>query len=229
MCALFRKSKSGDDPGAPFAFTTARGDWDEMINELFSVVVANIPFAVGVIFPERGMVKTTLNMRLNQNYPLRAAIKFTRDHFRAQAFEKIFISDEGMEIGPMTGLSKVSAENIGLPKHTLILRIRHETEEKQRALLLFGGERLEGQLEKRVRFVELILEGAGKVKIPKVNTENLMGQLEALNVNKMGERDIDELSNIVNGLEEDFKTMSKDNQVKYKALSDYVMNKRVRR
>jgi len=231
---MFGKSKpkiglGGGGNGSSRNVTTSRKDWDDLIVELYTGVVAGTPFGIGVVAPVKGLLGASMKLRLNLTFPSQQVVNFIRKNFNQKRFEKVFHNDAGLTPDSISGVMKITSDDTGLPRNCLIMRFENESDRTLRGMILFGGERMEGQLEKRVERARNILAGKGaKGTLPTTDVGALMGKLDKLNTKRISEHSIEELSSIVNGLQEHRDSMSKDQKNRFKIASDYILKRRLR-
>ena len=210
---------------------TNRGDWDTMVTELYNSVIAGTGFGIGIASKEKGLLGSSLKMRLNQRFPNPAVVQFIKGNFKVKSLDRIFESEQGMEAEERSNLFKVKAGDMGLPKNCLIYRIENPSDKNMRAILIFGGEFLAPQLNARLQILSDILEGrtaAGKVDQALESPEDLMEALGKINVKRLFDYDMDRLSKIINGLEHTKNSLPKNLKPIFKSTSDYIIRKRVR-
>lgn len=215
------------------AFSTQRKDWENMVVELFSRVVDGVPFGIGVVAKEKTLLGSTLRYRMNNGFPNKSISVFIRKNFSGAALDKMFQSDQGLDRGPVSGVYRVVGDKMGLPKNCLVVRVENPEDKNQRAVAVFGGERMAGHLERRMEGLGGIISGAGASKQgvggSLESADQLLKALTKLNVKRLFDYDLSLLSRIVNGLEEIKEDLPRDLKPKFKAASDYVIKKRVKR
>ena len=161
-----------------------------------------------------------------------AITKFVKGNFKLKILEKLFESDAGLVKDEQDNLFKVTSNELGLPRNSLIFRIENPAESNLRAVMIFGGERLAAQLETRLNTATDILEGktaAGRVDQSLVGVEKLKAELEKLNIRRLFDYDMKKLSAIVNGLEDDKDNLPKALKPAFKSVSDFIIKKRMGR
>ena len=225
-------SISSPGAGLPAVHSTQRSDWDDLVNEVYTGVIAGCPFGIGLATKQKGLLGATIRVRLNQNFPSPAITAFVKKHFRIAHLEQLFQSDQGLEPDARNGTCKVTGDTLGLPRNSLVYRIANPQDANLRAVLIFGGERLEGQLERRLQAAATILEktAAERGGLPPLDTpEQMEAALAKINVKRLFDYDMDRLARIVNGLEEHKEDLPKHLKPIFKSVSDYIIKKRVRR
>ena len=223
---------SATGTGGGTSYRTNRKDWDTLMNELFNGVIVGTPFGIGIAAKAKGLLGPSLKMRLNQRFPVPAVTKFVKGNFKLKILEKLFESDAGLAKEDLENLFKVTSNELGLPRNSLIFRIENPSDANLRAVMFFGGERLAAQLENRLSITTDILEGktaAGKVDRSLVGPEKLKAELEKLNIRRLFDYDMKKLSAIVNGLEDEKDNLPKALKPAFKSVSDFIIKKRMRR
>lgn len=223
---------SATGTGGGTSYRTNRKDWDTLMNELFNGVIVGTPFGIGIAAKAKGLLGASLKMQLNQRFPVPAVIKFVKGNFKLKILEKLFESDAGLAKEDLENLFKVTSNELGLPRNSLIFRIENPSDANLRAVMFFGGERLAAQLENRLSITNDILEGktaAGKVDRSLVGPEKLKAELEKLNIRRLFDYDMKKLSAIVNGLEDEKDNLPKALKPAFKSVSDFIIKKRMRR
>lgn len=223
---------SATGTGGGTSYRTNRKDWDTLMNELFNGVIVGTPFGIGIAAKAKGLLGPSLKMRLNQRFPVPAVTKFVKGNFKLKILEKLFESDAGLAKEDLENLFKVTSNELGLPRNSLIFRIENSSDANLRAVMFFGGERLAAQLENRLSITTDILEGktaAGKVDRSLVGPEKLKAELEKLNIRRLFDYDMKKLSAIVNGLEDEKDNLPKALKPAFKSVSDFIIKKRMRR
>ncbi|MBI4082579.1 MAG: hypothetical protein HY423_08210 [Candidatus Lambdaproteobacteria bacterium] len=224
-----------------FIHDTDREDWPTLTSELYRRVIENCPFGVAMITRTRDRNLTRLEVRVNPDFENEDVPKFIRRYFRISHYDGIFHAVEGLVKEGPHDLYKIVGPKLGLPLHSLIYRIEHHRREELKALLVFGGERLEGQMENRLRTVMEIMESpvrgaavgaaAAWVAPPPpaeddTRLEELLARLRLIRHEQLVNTDLDEVAALVNGLEAEFGGMPAPLQVKYTALRDYLVRQR---
>jgi hypothetical protein len=225
-------SPSIQGAGGPAVHATQRSDWDDLVNELYTGVIAGCPFGIGLATKQKGLLGASIRLRLNQNFPSPAITSFVKRNFRVANLDQIFQSDQGLEHDARNNTLKITGESMGLPRNSLVYRIANPKDAILRALLIFGGERLEGQLERRLQAAATILEktAAERGGLPPLDTpEQMEAALAKINVKRLFDYDMDMLARMVNGLEEHKEDLPKHLKPLFKSVSDYIIKKRVRR
>lgn len=203
-----------------------------MVAELYTNVVSGSAFGIGIVTKEKGLLGSSLKMRLNQRFPNPAVTNYIKGTFKAKAFDRMFDSEQGLEAASRSNLFKVKAGDMGLPRNCLIYRIENPSDKNLRSVVIFGGEFLASQLNTRLETLSDILAGrtaAGRVEQAQESQEDLMKSLENINVKRLFEYDMDILSKIINGLEHSKESLPKSLKPTFKSVSDYIIRKRVQR
>jgi hypothetical protein len=211
---------------------TMRRDWDDLVTELFARVISGAPFGIGVASKSKGFMGATLKLRLNQKFANRAVIEFIRKNFQSKRLDQLF-SGTGLSPDPRAKLFRVSGEDTGLPKNCLVYPFENPNDSNFRGIIMFGGERLEGQLERRLEAASGILNGLpGGSKSTPLGMENhdqLLERLSKINVKRLFEYDLEILSRIVNHLEETKDDLPKNLKPIFRSVSEYILKKRLKR
>lgn len=217
------------EPGEMNSEQTDREDWDALIDELFGNVIAGTTFGIGIAAKSKGFLGSTLKVRTNQRYRQPQIPDYIRKNFGAKQLERLFASDEGLERQGLPNLYKVLADGLKLPKNTLIYRFNNPALQQGQGVILFGGERLEGHLERKIQTASDLISGRKKPKdspLGRVDHDELQERLAKLNVKRLFEYDADLLSRLVNGLEEVKNELPKKLKPIYKSVSDYILKKK---
>jgi hypothetical protein len=218
--------------GSARANSTHRKDWDALVDELYASVITGVPFSVGIAVKHKGFLGSSIKLRLNQRFPNMQITGFVRKHFQVAQLDRLFAGDPGLERDG-TGTYKVTGGDLGLPKNCLVYAFENPADANLRGVILFGGERLEGQLEKRLQTAAQILSGTGRSApgggLPLESREQLMEALGKINVKRLFEYDMDRLARIVNGLEETKEDLPKHLKPIFKSASDYILKRRLKR
>ena len=223
---------SAKGTGGGSSYHTNRKDWDTLMMELYNGVIAGTSFGIGIASKAKGLLGASLKLRLNQRFPAPAVTKFVKSNFKLKTLEKLFESDAGLAREERENLFKVTSNELGLPRNSIVFRIENPSDANLRAVMFFGGERLAAQLESRLRITTDILEGntaAGKVDLSLKGTDKLKAELEKLNIRRLFDYDMNKLSAIVNGLEDSKEELPKALKPAFKSVSDYIIQKRMRR
>ena len=157
---------------------------------------------------------------------------FIRKHFQTPQLDRLFQGAQGLE-RDASGTYKVVAGDLGLPKNCLLYAFENPADKNLRGVILFGGERMEGQLEKRLQAASDILQGSGRSSplggLPLDNHDQLVEALGKLNVKRLFDYDVELLARIVNGLEETKEELPKHLKPVFKSASDYILKRRLKR
>lgn len=211
--------------------TTERTDWDSLVDELFTSVISGAPFGIGIATKHRGFLGSSIKLRLNQRYPKPEVVQFIRKRFQAPQLDRVFQSGAGLEYD-QTGMYKVVGDDVGLPRNCLVVCFGNPANPDLRGVLMFGGERLEGQLSKRLEAANEVLRSRGRSSpfggLVLESREDLMAALSRLNVKRLFDYDLELLARIVNGLEHTKDELPKQLKPVFKAASDYIIKHRVR-
>lgn len=223
---------SATGSGGASAYRTNRKDWDTLVSELYEGVISGTGFGIGIAAKQKGLLGASLKLRLNQRFPVPAVTKFVKGNFKLKTLERLFQSDAGLAKENRENLFKVTSNELGLPRNSIIFRFENPTDANLRAVMFFGGERLAAALESRLRITTDILEGktaAGIVDRSVKGDEELMAELQKLNLKRLFDYDLKKLSAIVNGLEDNKEDLPKTLKPIFKAVSDFIIRKRAGR
>ena len=207
--------------------TTKRKDWDAVITDIYSRMVGKAPFALGIVAREKTLLGASVRYRFNPNFSMPKAGEFIRKALTDKTLDGIFQSDQGLSSGGTPGLYKVTGDGLPLPKNSLIIRVLNTADDRFRAVVIFGGERMEGQLETRMKSLGDILSGA-KLK-PEDDPEFMINQLKKINVKRLFDYDMATLTKIANALEHDKNSLPLELKPKMKAVLDHIMKKQLKR
>jgi hypothetical protein len=224
-----------------FIHDTDREDWPTLTNELYDEVIGTCPFGVALIVKVKERHATRLDVRVNPDFDNEDVPKFIRRNFRLSHFDRIFHAVDGLEKQGPHDLYKIVGPKLGLPLNSLIYRIEHHRRADLKTLLVFGGERLEGQMEHRLRTVMELVEapvrgavvsaadGAAPPAPPAEDArriDDLMARLKKIKNQQLVTTDLGDAAEIVNGLEAAFEDLPAPLQVKYNGLRDYLVRQR---
>ena len=223
---------SAPPAGRSRATQTQRKDWDSVIDELYAQAISGAVFGIGVVTKHKGLLGTSMKQRLNQKFPNTQMAGFIRKQFQVAQLDRLFESDRGLESDP-AGAYKVVGDDLGLPRNALVWLFEHPADANLRGALLFGGERMAGQLEQRLQRATAILEGTGRSSphggIALESREDLMAALAKLNPKRLYEYDMDLMARIVNGLEETKEELPKHLKPIFRSVSEYILTRRLKR
>ena len=214
------------------AHATQRKDWDSLIDEMYAQVISGANFGIGVATKHKGLLSTSMKLRLNQRFPNAQMPTFIRKQFQVPQLDRLFQSEQGLD-ADASGAQKVVGDDLGLPRNALVWRFENPADANLRGVLLFGGERMAGQLEKRLQAAEEILSGTGKSSphggIPLESRDDLMAALAKLSPKRLYEYDMDMMARIVNGLEETKEELPKHLKPIFRSVSEYILTRRLKR
>ena len=223
-----------------FVHLTTRTDWKELTSELFRRVVHDVRFAVALITKHHSTFMSSLEIRVNSAYSNPEVPEFIRRRFRPRHYDRIFASTAGMQREGPFDLYKIVSPKLGLPSNCLVYRISHATRKDLNTLLIFGGERLEGQMEERLSMVTEIIEalqtGEGneeeheavmQEELDTSREEELLARLRLMNPKTVKDAPMSDISAVVNGLEGIIEEQSPQLKSKYKLLCDYLISRRM--
>ena len=130
--------------GENYTHLTDRDDWDALNRELFAQIVQRWPRnALALISNYHGGGFDPKNPYLRLSSELDGEFRDLFTGFRMEQFDKIFQLSESYK-PDHTDCYRV--KNLGLPNNCLAFLIEHR-DGRRRSMLIFGGERLKGQLE----------------------------------------------------------------------------------
>jgi hypothetical protein len=156
--ALTRRQEQQRHAVERFNHKTFRNDWDSLLRDLFVRVVDGCPFAVGLFTRDLSYGFPRLKEMLNFSASKDAALTYVRRRFKLKHFEHIAGSLEGLAPHERYDLYKIISPGLGLPLNSLIYKIEHYSEPDLKAVIVFGGERLGGQMEVHLKLTTGLLE-----------------------------------------------------------------------
>ncbi len=233
MFGLFKKILPGGSTRKCWR-STDRSDWEFLNREIYGRVVSGAKFCMGVI--SSGEISDGgLKYRMNQDFPNREVRDFVRLKFLPDHFAKIFVSGGAKYDLPKHGLVKIGDSKLGLPVNTLIAPVTSSFDPKLKVLVIFGGQFVDNQMAARIDELEAILDkpdlrpGARPVGHGKgaKSRDDLVAMLEKVNVKRLFEHDLGELSQIVNGLEDFKDKLPSKLKPRYWAVGQYVLKQRL--
>jgi hypothetical protein len=217
--------------GSLRANPTSRKDWDPLIDELYAAAIAGAAFGIGIATKQKGFLGTSMKLRLNQRFPSPQVTQYIRKRFQVAQLDKLFEGAPGLE-RDAAGVYKVVGADLGLPKNCLVYGFENPADKNLRGVILYGGERMEGHLERRLQAAGEVLQGAARSSpyggVPLDNREQLLERLSKINVKRLFEYDMDLLARIVNGLEETKEELPKHLKPIFKSVSDYILKRRLK-
>ena len=227
---------NGGQPSAdqPRAQRTNRTDWDALVMELYTNVISGVPFGIGIASKQKGLLGASLKLQLNQNFPIPPVTAYISKNFNVAKLDRIFQSAQGLEWDSRHGLYKVAGDvkNMGLPRNTLVYPFENPSYKNMRAVLIFGGERLEGRLESQLQGAAEILRVVPRSS-PRggltLERERLVEALNKIDPKRMFVYDLDLLARIVNGLEETKEDLPKHLKPIFKYVSYYFLKWELKR
>lgn len=222
-------------PVERFVHNTARTDWDVLTRELFDQVLHRCPYGIAAIHKHRIVRWHRLIFRINEFYSPEEAPAFIRRVFRVAHYDAIFRSTTGMERHERYDLYKIIDARLGLPLKSLVYGIQHQERADLTTLLVFGGERIEGQMERSLERVEKLLAAPPAVRhespVPPGPEDygsygELIAALRQVNLKELDRMDIREIAGMVNALDAVIGHSPANLRAKYRAMSDYLINRR---
>lgn len=222
---------SQSSAGAAHVKTTSRKDWDSLVDELYASVISGAPFGIGIATKHRGLLGSSIKLRLNQRFPQPKVAQFIRQRFQAPQLDRVFQSGAGLEY-ESAGMYKVVGDDVGLPRNCLLVCFANAADPSLRGVMMFGGQRLEGQLEKRLEAASGVLRSTGRSSpfggLTLESRDDLLTALNRINVKRLFDYDMEVLARIVNGLEHTKDELPKQIKPIFKAVSDYIIKHRVK-
>lgn len=146
-----------------FNHRTFRTDWDALVRELFVRVVDGCPFAVGLFTRDDTWGVPRMREMLNFNGGRDKLLYYVRRHFKRTHYDHIANSLDGLAPHERYDLYKIVSPGLGLPLNSLVYKIEHYSEPHLKAVIVFGGERLGGQMEVHLKLTAGILEAPPKI------------------------------------------------------------------
>ncbi|MDH4248438.1 MAG: hypothetical protein OEW39_11545 [Deltaproteobacteria bacterium] len=219
--------KKGEGAFAAGVVTTARKDWDHVVAEIFARLIGKSPFALGVVAREKTLLGATVRYRFNPGFATPKAGEYVRRSLTDKNLDTLFSSGTGLAPADIEGVYKVVGDEPGLPKNSLICRVASTVDARFRAVVIYGGERLEGQLESRLKHLRDILSGARKTD--EKTTEDLVEELKKLNLKRLFDYDMQTLNRIANGLDHEKDNIDRDLKPKLKTVNDFILSKNLKR
>ncbi len=228
---------NGGQPPAdqPRAQRTNRTDWEALVVELYTNAISDVPFGIGIASKQKGLLGASLELRLNENFPIPPVTAYIRKNFNVAKLDRIFQSAQGLERDSRHNLYKVvgDVKNMGLPRDTLVYPLENPSYKNMRAVLIFGGKRLESGLESRLQGAAEILRVAPPSSprggLPLESRERLVESLSKIDPKRMFEYDLELLARIVNGLEETKEDLPKHLKPIFKYVSYYFLKWELKR
>jgi len=156
--ALSARQDKQRDAVVRFTHKTFRNDWEVLLRELFMRVVDGCPFAVSLFTEEESRGMPQLRGWYNYGAGRDPMADYVRRKFKRAHYEQITSSLEGLAPHEHFDLYKIVSSGLGLPLNSLIYRIEHYQDPQRKAIIVFGGERFEGQMEVHLKVAGSILE-----------------------------------------------------------------------
>lgn len=232
MFGLSKDKSSETASGVRGIRHTSRSDWNSVLVEVYSRVIDGCRFGIGVLTTEKNLLSTKVVFRLNQDYPDPAVIEYIRRKFNAKCFNRFFSPDAGLSTDSTTGILKVGDGSFGLPGKSLVAPFKSNSGEKKRAVVVFGGTRLEGQIDARLKALDSVLGSerptiTTKDRVPVTSHNELVEALNKINLKRLFDYKLDQLALIVNGLEETKEQLSLTMKPKFNTVNQYLLAKRL--
>ncbi|MDH4120812.1 MAG: hypothetical protein OEV94_03820 [Deltaproteobacteria bacterium] len=229
--------------------TTRRSDWTQLSSELYYQGVEGSKFGIGSVSVEKSTFGSSLRSRMNRIFPHKEITEYIGRNFNAKTFENLFKSEEGLMPYGLPGVVQVMNDTLGLPRNTLVVRVQNPGSPVMKAVVLYGGERMEGQLEQRLARLTQVLQGkgeqspqpesarssAGATAAPaapnplKDNPEHFRKVLAQVNLRNLASYKPDQLSKLVDALEPDKDSLPLELKPRFKAVSDWVVRQSMKR
>ena len=211
--ALSARQQKQRDAVERFNHKTFRSDWEPLMRELFTRVVEGCPFAMGLFTVDGSWGKPRLSGKFNYRSGQPSMLDYVRRHFKRKHYDHIANSLEGLAEHERFDLYKIVSPGLGLPVNALVYKIEHYNDPDLKAAIVFGGERLGGQMEVHLKLTAGILE-----RLPTAHSANpeapphetrytkLVAMLRAADPHKLrqtglNDRKWSEVHEIVHGLE----------------------------
>jgi hypothetical protein len=219
-----------------FTHKTLRTDWDVLANQIHARVIHQVPFALAVITRNATLLRRRLVVRANEYYPIQDAVRFVRKQFRVSHYDAIIRSADGLVPDDRYDMYKVVDAKLGLPLKSLVYVIQHAENKDLTMLLIFGGERLEGQIEFNLETLEKILVSnvppqkdkpadSAKPRKELGDYGELINALRNVDVKTLDQMDLHTIARLVNGLEGIIEQSPVSLRAKYRLLNDYLLDK----
>ena len=207
--------------------------------ELYTNVISDVPFGIGTAAKQKSLLGASLELRLNENFPIPPVTAYIRKNFNVAKLDRIFQSAQGLEWDSRHDLYKVAGDvkDMGLPRNTLVYPFENPSYKNMRAVLIFGGKRLESGLESglesRLQGTAEILRVAPRSSprggLPLESRERLVESLSKIDPKRMFEYDLELLARIVNGLEETKEDLPTHLKPIFKLVSYYFLKWQLKR
>ena len=217
--------------------TTARSDWEKFVPELFNRVIVGCRFGIGVVSVDKGLFSRSLKFMINQDFPESGIDAYVRKNLTLDHVDMFFQGGGGTSIDSQNRLVKITGPGMGLPMNSLIAPIENRANRKLRTIVIFGGSRLEGQLEARIASLDEFLgrDGAPAASGPAGKTGGLPSfgelteQIKKINTRRLFDYDLSELARLANQMEEHRNALPPTLKPVYMKISKYVLEKRLKK
>jgi len=218
-----------------FIHTTDRTDWEPLLTELFERVIHRCPYGIAAVTKRKLVRWHRLIIRTNEMFEPGDVTRFIRRYMRVAHYDAIFKSTAGMEHDERYDLYKIIGTNLGLPVKSLVYGIQHADQADLKALLVFGGERMEGQMERSLELVQKILAAppTNKHEAPTSpgpddygSYGELIAELRKVNLKELDKMDINVIADLVNGLDSVIEYSPASLRAKYRTMSDHLLYRR---
>jgi len=223
-------------PVERFTHKTLRTDWEALANQIHARAIQQVPFALAVITRNSSLLRRRLVVRANDYYPAPEAIQFLRKQFRVRHYDAILRSSDGLVPDERYDMYKVVDAKLGLPVKSLVYIVQHAEQKDLNMMLIFGGERIEGQIEFNLEALEKILltnvprQEDAKPSGRKPGKElgdygELINALRNVDAKTLDQMDLATISRLVNGLEGIIEQSPAPLRAKYRLLNDYLLER----
>lgn len=218
-----------------FAHITHRSDWEALATELYERVIYRCPYAVAVIHKKKLARWHRLVIRTNDTFEPSEFPLFIRRTIRVAHYDAIFKSTRGMERHDRYDLYKVIDGHLGLPINSLVFGIQHDEQPDLKMLLVFGGERLEGHMERSLEMLQKVLAATptNRHQVEQAKTAEdygsygeLIAELRGINLKELDKMDLRDISSLVNGLDAVIEYSPASLRAKFRALNDHLLARR---
>ena len=215
--------------------STARSDMDALALEIFRRVVSGCPFCLGVVSLEKSLFGKSLKYRLNQESSVPGVADYIRRKFKVGDLAALFKGAPELESIGKYQLIRVKSNNFGLPVNCLVALIEGKGSDA-RAIVVFGGERLEGRLEGKLDILDSLLASDGAIRTARGGVvsagpelSKLVNELKKINPKRLFDHDLATLAELVNHLEGHKDDIPKPLRPRYALLHEYILKKRLGR
>jgi len=226
------KKKKESQQGQLNFLRTNSADIDSVAGEIYRRVVDNCLFCLGVVSTEKGMLGQGVKYRMNQEFSAPAAVDYVRRKLKPAQFGNLFGGISGMAQIRGMNLYRVQNPDSGLPVNSVIALIEGANS-NARAIVIFGGERLEGKLESKLSILESVLgknESVRQAEVQKAqgpSLQELLTELKSINPKRLFDYELNVLSKLVHELEQHKDSIPKPFRPKYSALNSFLLKRQL--